>query len=99
MSSTTARGWLIIQATRSQWVPSDRPPIITGSRIVKVTRKYPRSLEADQIAIELRLDVPDNVFNAYQGSFAMEITEEQALSGPVGMSVVSAKVESEREQG
>jgi len=91
--NTTASGWLIIQATRSRYAPSDRPPSITGSRIVKVARKYPRTLEADQIAIEVRLSVPDNVFNAYQGRFNMEITQEQAVSGPIGMDVIDAPVQ------
>jgi hypothetical protein len=54
---------------------------------VKVARKYPRQLAADQIAIEVRLTVPDNVFNSYQGRFVMEITQDQAVTGPIGMDV------------
>ena len=92
---STATVYLVVEATRAKWRDANRETglcPVDSLRVVAMRTNRPATLKADQIAVKVRLEVPDSAFNPLTPIAVIVVPEEMALRGPITADVQDAEV-------
>ena len=85
MSTHIATAYLVIKASRGYGVRDEETGLrpVNEIRAVAMRKSRPRTLDPDEIALKVRVQVPDTAFDPLAPDALIVVPEEMAIRGPI----------------